>query len=119
LLAVPFTAVDGTALYRMLNRAFHAQTLPRSPTRREFSIINLRLHRSKEATKAKVYKFNNRKDDAVFSKDKFEGVFIGGYCGRHSGRSQPNHLNEIEFLNTTWWEQRQAGWRQMPFSWLN
>jgi hypothetical protein len=28
-------------------------------------------------------------------------VFIGGYYGRHSGRSQPNHLNEIEFLNST------------------
>ena len=42
---------------------------PRSPTRREFSIINTRLNTVERGYQAKVYKFNNRKDDAVFSKD--------------------------------------------------
>jgi hypothetical protein len=44
------------------------QTLPRSPTRREFS-KHIRLNTVDRGYQAKVYKFNNRKDDAVFSND--------------------------------------------------
>jgi hypothetical protein len=43
---------------------------PRSPAKREFSIINISLNMVERGYQAKVYKFNNRKDDAVFSKDR-------------------------------------------------
>ena len=42
---------------------------PRRRTRREFGIINIRLNTVQGGCQAKVYKFNNRKDDVVFSKD--------------------------------------------------
>jgi len=43
--------------------------MPRGPTTGEFSIINIRLNTAKRGYQAKAYKFNNRKDDAVFNKD--------------------------------------------------
>jgi hypothetical protein len=75
-LALPFTAVwwDGMALCRMLIRAIHTQTLPRSPTRREFSIINIRFNTVERGCQAKVYKFNNRKDDASSVERHFSKV---------------------------------------------
>jgi hypothetical protein len=65
--AVHRGVVDGMALWRMFNRALHTQTLPPSPTRREFRIV-LRLNTVERGYQAKVYNFNNRKDDVFFSK---------------------------------------------------
>jgi hypothetical protein len=48
-------------------RHSHAEMPPR-PTRREFSIINIRLNTVERGYQAKAYKFN-RKDDAVFRKE--------------------------------------------------
>ena len=58
--------VDGMALRWMFNRAIHMQKCRAGRQEREFSIINIRLNPVERGYRANAYKFNNRKDDAVF-----------------------------------------------------